>query len=89
MRHTDMGARSRKKWGFAQYEDFETAVVRESDLLPPAECLPTFVGGERRVEICECLRHLFRREPDALELMFETYSEMKDAGEIPCPAHMR
>lgn len=41
--YNDMTASARKKWGFAQYSDFESAVKGEKDLLP--KDLPTFVGG--------------------------------------------
>lgn len=84
--YEDMSARARKKWGFAQYEDFESAMDGEGDFLPSS--LPTFVGGTRKVDILKCLKHLFSQEPEALALMLETHSEMVANGELPQPSHM-
>ena len=84
--YEDMGARSRAKWGFYQYETFEEAIEGQGSFLP--EELPTFVGGTRKVDILECMKYLFRREPSALQLLLETHSEMKESGELPCPEHM-
>ena len=77
----------RKKYGFVQYDDYEAAKKGEVDLLPSD--LPTFVGGSYRVDILKCLRHLFSREPEALQLLMKTYSDMEKAGEIPKPPHMQ
>ena len=85
--YQDMGARARKKWGFEQYATFADAVAAEQSLLP--EQLPSFVGGSCKVDIAECLKYLFRREPEALALMEETYAEMKATNEIPHPKHMQ
>ena len=84
--YNDMGPRARKKWGFEQYETFESAVAGEGNFLPTD--LPTFVGGTYRVDVLECLKYLFWREPEALELLLETHSEMEEAGELPKPEHM-
>ena len=86
--YDDMSERSRKKWGFEQYDDFQSAVEGEKDLLPVDE-LPTFVGGTYKVDILECLKYLFRREPEALALLLETHSEMESSGELPMPKHMQ
>lgn len=86
--YNDMTPSSRKKYGFEQYEDFASALEGESDLLPNAENLPVFVGGKYKPDIFECMKYLFRREPEALSLLLETHSEMEQAGEIPKPKHM-
>lgn len=85
--YEDMTPRMRKKYGFVLYDNYESAKRGEGDLLPPD--LPTFVGGNYRVDILRCLKRLFVREPEALELLVNTYSEMERAGEIPRPAHMQ
>ena len=85
--YQDMGARARKKWGFEQYATFADAVAGEKDFLP--EKLPSFVGGTYEVDVLQCLKYLFRREPEALALMEATYAEMEAAKEIPKPKHMR
>ena len=85
--YNNMTAHARKKWGFAQYPDFQSAVMGEGHLLP--ENIPTFVGGTYKVDILKCLRHLLKREPQALDLLMETYSEMQSNGEIPNPKHMQ
>ncbi|CAE7500686.1 unnamed protein product, partial [Symbiodinium pilosum] len=85
--YEDMGARARKKWGFEQYATFADAVAGEQSLLP--ELLPSFVGGTYRIDVAECLRYLFRPEPEALALMEETLAEMRAANEIPNPKHMQ
>ena len=41
--------RARREWGFVQYDDFESAVLGERDLLPRE--LPTFVGGAHKVDL--------------------------------------
>lgn len=79
---------SRKKFGFEQYDDLDSALKGESDLLPDIENLPVFVGGNYKVDILECMKYLFRREPEALSLLLETHSEMVQAGELPKPKHM-
>ena len=84
--YNDMGKRMRKKFGFVMYEDYQSAKVEEGDLLP--EELPTFVGGTRRVDILECLKYLFRREPEALALCVDTHASMVASGELPKPKHM-
>jgi len=84
--YEDMSKRMRKKYGFVLYDDFQSAKDGEGDFLP--EELPTFVGGSRRVDILECLKHLFHREPEALELLLDTYAKMEASGEIPQPIHM-
>ena len=83
--YKDMTKRARKKWGFRQYDDFKAAIAGEGDFLPNE--LPTFVGGTLKVDIFECLKYLFRREPKALALLMETYAEMEKEG-LPCPKHM-
>jgi len=82
----DMGARARKKWGFEQYDDLEKCIEGQGDFLPKR--LPTFVGGDYQVDILECMKYLFRREPDALALLLEMHAEMEKAGELPRPRHM-
>eukprot|EP00933_Yihiella_yeosuensis_P051188 TRINITY_DN49058_c0_g1_i1.p1 TRINITY_DN49058_c0_g1~~TRINITY_DN49058_c0_g1_i1.p1 ORF type:complete len:328 (-),score=73.65 TRINITY_DN49058_c0_g1_i1:250-1188(-) len=84
--YEEMGARARKKWGFEQYATLAEAVVGEQGLLP--EQLPSFVGGTYKVDVVECLKYLFRREPEALALMEESFREMEAANEIPKPQHM-
>ena len=64
-----------KKFGFVMYDSFEEAFTGESKVLPTE--VPTFVGGSLRVDIKECLEYLFRREPEALQLMREVYQEME------------
>lgn len=84
--YNDMTPSARKKFGFEQYKTLEDAIQGEGDFLPSD--LPTFMGGNYRVDILECLKYLFRREPEALALMLETHAEMEAAGEIPRPKHM-
>mmetsp|Transcript_6837 Transcript_6837/g.19482 ORF Transcript_6837/g.19482 Transcript_6837/m.19482 type:complete len:348 (+) Transcript_6837:79-1122(+) len=87
--YKDMTQRMRRKYGFVVYDDFSSAVAGEADLLPPADLLPSFVGGSRRVDTLACLRYLFRREPEALALLEEVHDRMEAAGEIPTPKHMK
>ena len=87
--YEDMSRRVRKKFGFVMYDDFESAAAGEAEHIPAAHNLPTFVGGERKVNILECLRYLFRREPEALEMLENEHARMEAAGEIPCPKHMQ
>mmetsp|Transcript_18058 Transcript_18058/g.49197 ORF Transcript_18058/g.49197 Transcript_18058/m.49197 type:complete len:305 (+) Transcript_18058:132-1046(+) len=84
--YNDMLPAVRKKYGFVQYESFADMVEGEGDFLPGN--LPTFVGGTYTVDILACLQHLFRREPDVLKLLEETYAEMEHAGDLPHPSHM-
>ena len=84
--YNDMTPSARKKFGFEQYTTLEDAIQGEGDFFPSD--LPTFMGGNYRVDILECLKYLFRREPEALALMLETHAEMEAAGEIPRPKHM-
>ena len=85
--YKEMTPRLRKKYGFVQYDDYNSAKLGEKDLLP--EDLPTFVGGSYRVDVLKCLKYLFRREDDVLQLMLDTYEEMEKNGEIPRPKHMQ
>lgn len=75
-----------KKYGFAMYDSYEDAIRAEAEVLPSE--IPTFVGGSLRVDIKDCLRHLFHREPEALQLMEDVYKEMEERGAILCPPHM-
>lgn len=84
--YNDMTPRMRKKYGFEQYEDYDAAVDANQGFLP--EDLPTFVGGSYHVDILECLKYLFRCEPEALDLLVETHAEMEALGELPNPKHM-
>merc|ERR1711862_1034192 len=77
--YDDMSPRIRRKYGFEQYDDFESAVENGGEFLSPDK-IPTFVGGTYRVDVLDCLKHLFRREPDALELLLETHAEMEADG---------
>jgi len=76
-----------KRYGYVVYDTFDEAISAEASLLPDE--LPTFVGGTRKVDIRECLRHLFCNEPDALALMEEVYDGMVGSGELLCPRHMQ
>lgn len=84
--YNDMTPSARKKFGFEQYDDYESAIQGEIDILP--ENLPTFVGGSFEVDILDSLKYLFRREADALELMLKTYEEMVENDELSKPKHM-
>mmetsp|Transcript_61681 Transcript_61681/g.150984 ORF Transcript_61681/g.150984 Transcript_61681/m.150984 type:complete len:88 (+) Transcript_61681:1113-1376(+) len=75
-----------KKYGFVMYDDYGKAVSGEAGLLPSE--LPTWVGGSLQVDIKNCLRHLFRREPEALKLTEDVYDEMEESGEILHPKFM-
>lgn len=78
-----------KKYGFVMYDTLEEALDNgENEILPPVDSIPTWVGGTLEVDIKECLKHLFRCEPDALQLMEDTYKEMEENGEIMHPAFM-
>ena len=85
----EMGPRALKKWGFVAYDDYESALAGEIDLMPSSEKIPTFVGGDYRLNVLECLKYLFHTEPDALALCLQLYKEMEDSGELPCPKHMQ
>ena len=84
--YNDMTASARKKWDLLNIL-ISKCSRREKDLLPKE--LPTFVGGTLQVSIIDCLKYLFRKEEDALDLLLETHSEMEERGELPCPEHMR
>ena len=76
-----------KKYGFVMYNDFGEAIRGEAELLPSE--LPTWVGGTMQVDIKSCLRHLFRREKEALDLMEKIYDEMDRDGKIRRPKFMQ
>lgn len=78
-----------KKYGFIMYDTLEEAEKGEENVLPPKDQIPTWVGGSLVVDIKECLKHLFRREPEALKLMEEIYAEMEANGEILHPEFMQ
>lgn len=78
-----------KKYGFVMYDTFDEAMNDEAELLPSKENIPTWVGGSMVVDIRDCLRHLFRREPEALQLMEEVYEEMEEKGELIHPKFMQ
>jgi len=75
-----------KKYGLVMYDSYEDAIRGEIHVLPSE--IPTFVGGSRRVNIKDCLQHLFHLEPDALQLMEDVYKEMEEGGKLLCPPHM-
>jgi hypothetical protein len=85
--YDDMTPRLRKKYGFELYDDFESVVEAKKGFFP--EELPTFMGGTYRVNILECMKYLFRREPEALALLLEVHSEMEASDELPNPEHMK
>merc|ERR1712064_229534 len=64
-----------KKYGFVMYDTFHETMDAEAELLPSTDKIPTWVGGTMVVDIRDCLRHLFRREPEALQLMEKVYQE--------------
>eukprot|EP00586_Coscinodiscus_wailesii_P014488 CAMPEP_0172520164 /NCGR_PEP_ID=MMETSP1066-20121228/291844_1 /TAXON_ID=671091 /ORGANISM="Coscinodiscus wailesii, Strain CCMP2513" /LENGTH=322 /DNA_ID=CAMNT_0013302875 /DNA_START=169 /DNA_END=1140 /DNA_ORIENTATION=- len=76
-----------KKYGFVMYDTLDDAMAAEAKLLPSE--IPTWVGGSLRVDIKKCLRYLFRREPEALELMEDVYKEMEEKNEILHPTFMQ
>jgi hypothetical protein len=84
--YNDMTPSARKKFGLEQYENLEAAVSGEGDFLPRE--LPTFVGGTYKDDVLKCLEYLFRREPDALNLLLETHADMQNNGDILQPKHM-
>lgn len=69
-----------KKYGFVMYDTLDEAMSAEAELLPSE--VPTWVGGSMVVDIKKCLLHLFKCEPEALQLMEEVYDEMEQNGEI-------
>ena len=71
------------------YDTLEEAEIAEKGVLPTRDQIPTWVGGELVVDIKDCLKHLFGREPEALQLMEDVYSEMEANGEILCPEFMQ
>lgn len=75
-----------KKYGFVMYDSYEDAIKGEAGLLPKE--IPTWVGGSLQVDIKKCLQHLFHREPEALRLMEEVYTEMEENDEILRPSFM-
>lgn len=75
-----------KKYGFVMYDTLDDAMTGEKGLLPSD--IPTWVGGSLQVDIKACLQHLFRCEPEALNLMEEVYCEMEKNGEILKPTFM-
>ena len=87
--YKDMTRRMRKKYGFAQYEDLANAMEGESSVIPSMDRLPNFMGGRRKVDIFKCLKYLFRREPDALNLLMKEHAHMEASGAIPHPIHMQ
>lgn len=79
-----------KKYGYVMYDTLEEAMEKEAGLLPSSiDNLPTWVGGTLKVDIKDCLKYLFRCEPDALKLMEEVYNQMEENGEILHPKHMQ
>ena len=76
-----------KKYGFVMYDTLDEAMSAEAELLPSE--VPTWVGGSMIVDIKKCLRHLFKCEPEALQLMEEVYDEMEQNGEILNPDFMK
>jgi hypothetical protein len=78
-----------KKYGFVMYDTLEEAEKAEDGILPLKSQIPTWVGGSLEVDIKDCLKHLFRREPEALKLMEEVYAEMKAKDEIMSPIFMK
>lgn len=76
-----------KKYGFVMYDTIDEAMTSEAKLLPTE--IPTWVGGSLVVDIKKCLEHLFRQEPDALQLMEDVYDEMEKNGEILHPKFMQ
>lgn len=85
--YKDMTPRMRKKYGFRQYDNFDRAMKAEADVL--TENIPTFVGGEYKIDIMKCLEFLFKKEPEVWELCQEVYKEMNENNEIPMPSHMK
>ena len=81
-----MGPSIRKKWGVVMYDNYKEAIEKETSL---PDSIPTFVGGSYHVNVLECLKSLFSQEPDALNLMLEVYTDLKESGDLPCPPHMQ
>lgn len=78
-----------KKYGFVMYDTLEEAEKGEVGILPPKDQIPTWVGGSLQVDIKDCLKHLFRRELEALKLMEEVFAEMEANDEILHPEFMK
>ena len=76
-----------KKYGFVMYDTLDEAMSAEAELLPSE--VPTWVGGSMVVDIKKCLLHLFKCEPEALQLMEEVYDEMEQNVEILNPDFMK
>lgn len=76
-----------KKYGFVMYDKFDDAMRNEAKIMPKE--VPVFVGGTLEVDIRSCLRHLFRREPEALTMMEEVWKDMEDNGDMLHPEHMK
>eukprot|EP00771_Trimastix_marina_P002059 gnl/Trimastix_PCT/3169.p1 GENE.gnl/Trimastix_PCT/3169~~gnl/Trimastix_PCT/3169.p1 ORF type:complete len:326 (+),score=74.14 gnl/Trimastix_PCT/3169:145-1122(+) len=82
----DMGPRMMRRWGVSVYDDAPTALEGESTTI--SDGVPTWCGGTHRVDVRACLQHLFRTEPDALELCESAWRRLEAAGQLPHPAHM-
>ena len=83
----ETGDRMLRKWGFVAYDDSESAVVGEKDVI--SDEVPTFVGGAWRVDVLGCLKYLFRTEPEILALSLVVWDQLKGEGGLPCPKHMQ
>ena len=77
-----------KKYGIVMYDNLEEAFKGEEGVLPPKDKIATWVGGSLQVDIKYFLKHLFRREPEALALMEDIYAEMEANGDILHPEFM-
>lgn len=82
----EMGPRALTKWGFAVYDDLESATAVEKDLLPDE--IPTIFGGSHHIDVYACLKSLFHTEPSAWTLCEKVYNRLKQQGDLPCPSHM-
>eukprot|EP01080_Neovahlkampfia_damariscottae_P009655 gene9655-1859_t len=87
--YKDYGTKVLERYGFVLYEDFDECYEKEKEFLPDRKLMPKFVGGEGKLDILECLKLLFRREKETLELLIKTYEEMEKNGEIIKPKHMQ
>lgn len=86
--YEEMTPRMRKKWGFRQYETLNDLLEKEGVLVGGKDKIPTFLGGNYRLDVLKCLQTLFSYEPEVLDLLNNTYAEMQGKGEIPVPKHM-
>jgi hypothetical protein len=86
--YKEFGENVLKRHGFVLYEDFDSCYEKE-DFFHDRSSMPKFVGGKSKLDILECLKYLFRREKETLELMLETYEEMEKNGEFFNPEHMQ